>query len=63
MNKKTTGLVLIILGVLMVAFDLLAIPLGLAAPGYGWKQTSLMVVGFVALGAGLMLSLSKTKKK
>ena len=62
MNKKTTGLVLIILGVLMVAFDLLAIPLGLAAPGFGWKQTALMVVGIVVLAAGLMLSLSKAKK-
>ena len=61
MNKKTAGLVLIILGVLMVAFDLLAIPLGLAAPGYGWKQIALMVVGIVVLAAGLMLSLSKKK--
>jgi hypothetical protein len=62
MNKKTSGIVLIILGVLMIAFDLLAVPLGLASAGFGWKQTALMVVGFVALGAGLMLSLSKAKK-
>ena len=61
MNKKTTGIALIILGILMVAFDLVAIPLGMAAPGYGWKQIALMVVGIVVLAAGLMLSLAKKK--
>jgi len=62
MNKKTLALVLVILGVLMIVVDLVAVPLGLASAGFGWKQISLMVVGFLALGAGLFLNFSKAKK-
>ncbi len=61
MKNKTLGIVLVILGVLMIAFDLAAIPLGLASPGFGWKQIALMFAGAIALGAGLFLSLSKVK--
>lgn len=61
MKNKTLGIVLVILGVLMIALDLLAVPLGIASAGYGWKQIALMVAGVVALGAGLFLSLSKSK--
>jgi hypothetical protein len=63
MKNKTLGIVLVILGILMIAFDLLAVPLNIASPGFGWKQMSLMTVGVVVLAAGLMLSLSKKKTK
>jgi len=63
MNKKTWGIVLIVLGVLMVVFDFLAIPLHLASAGFGLKQIALLIAGIVVLGVGLVLSFSKGKNQ
>jgi hypothetical protein len=62
MKKKTWGIVLVVLSVLMIAFDLLVGPLNLGAAGFGWKQITLLAAGAAALGAGLVLSLVKGNK-
>lgn len=62
MKKKTWGILLAVLGVLMIAFDFLVGPLNLGAAGFGWKQITLLVAGSAALGAGLVLSFVKGKK-
>ncbi len=62
MKKKTWGIILVVLGVLMIAFDLLVGPLNLGAAGFGWKQITFLVAGVAALGVGLFFSLVKAKK-
>jgi hypothetical protein len=62
MKKKTWGIILVVLGILMTVFDFLVEPLGLGTAGFGWKQIILLVAGIAALGAGLFLTLAKTKK-
>jgi hypothetical protein len=62
MKKKTWGILLVVLGVLMIALDFLVEPLGLGAGGFGWKQITLLAAGAAALGAGLVLSLVKGNK-
>jgi hypothetical protein len=62
-NKKTWGIVLIVLGVLMVVFDFLAIPLHLASVGFGPKQIALLVAGIIVLVVGLVLSFVKGKNQ
>ncbi|PKO13041.1 MAG: hypothetical protein CVU39_21125 [Chloroflexi bacterium HGW-Chloroflexi-10] len=61
MNKKTIGIILIVLGVLMLAVDLLIEPLNLGGPGFGWKQIVLLIAGFIAIGAGYVLGFLKGK--
>lgn len=64
MKNKTLGLVLLILGVLMIALDLLIEPLQLGGGGgFGWKQIALLVAGIVAVGAGFLLSFPRGTKK
>ncbi len=62
MQKKTLAIILVVLGVLAVVFDFLAGPLGIAHPGFGWKQISLLVVGLLAIAAGLLMIFQKGKK-
>lgn len=63
MKNKTVGYVLLILGVLLVAFDFLIEPLHLGGGGFGWKQILLLVVGIVAIGAGFVLGFTKVLRK
>ena len=62
MTKKTYGIALIVVGVLIVAFVFLAAPLHLASPGLGWKQAAGLLLGLLALAAGVMLFLGKKAK-
>ncbi len=64
MKNKRIGLILVILGVLMVVGDVLVEPLHLGSGGgFGWKQITLLVVGFIFLIVGLVLNLSKSKNQ
>ncbi len=64
MKNKRIGLILVILGVLMVLGDILVEPLQLGSGGgFGWKQITLLVVGFIFLIVGLVLNLSKSKNQ
>ncbi len=62
MNKKTWGIVLAVLGVLLVVFDFLAKSLHVASGSFGLKQIGLLVVGIIILVVGLVFSFSKEKK-
>jgi hypothetical protein len=62
MKKKTWGIILIVLGVLMIVFDFLVGPLGLGTAGFGWKQITFLVAGIAALGVGLFFSFVKAKE-
>lgn len=62
MKTKTVGIVLIILGVLMIALDLLIEPLQLGGGGFGWKQIVLLVAGIVVAGAGIVIGFTKAFK-
>lgn len=57
--NKTTGLVFIGIGVLIVAAVFLAAPLHLASAGFGTKKIIGLAVGLVVLGIGLVGALSK----
>lgn len=59
MSNKTLGIVLIVVGVLIVIAVFLAAPLHLASAGFGYKKIAGVVVGIVALVAGLFLSFGK----
>ena len=64
MKNKTVGLILVIVGVLMVVADVLAEPLHLSSSGgFGWKQITFLVAGFIILIVGLILSLSKSSSQ
>jgi hypothetical protein len=59
-NKKLTGILMIVIGVILLALSLLADVIGLGgASGFGWKQILGSVVGAAAVVAGLILALKK----
>jgi hypothetical protein len=62
MKKKTWGIILVVLGVLMIAFDFLVGPLNLGTAGFGWKQIAFLVAGVAALGVSLFFGFAKAKK-
>lgn len=53
------GFVIFGLGLLIVFFDLLAIPLHLASPGFGFMDIALLFAGIVLLGIGFFIILSR----
>lgn len=56
MNRKTTGVVVLVVGVLLFLVAATADTLGIGgAPGFGWKQITGVVVGVVAAAAGMNL--------
>ncbi len=61
MSNKTYGILLIVVGVLVVLVVVLAVPLHLSVGGFGYKKIGAVVIGAIALAAGLFLSLRKTK--
>ena len=62
MSNKTYGIVLIVVGVLIVLVVFLAAPLHLGGAGFGLKKIAALVVGVIALAAGLYMTLSKKVK-
>jgi hypothetical protein len=61
MSNKTYGILLVVVGVLIVLVVVLAVPLHLSAGGFGYKKIAAVVIGMIALAAGLFLSLRKAK--
>jgi hypothetical protein len=60
MDKKTMGIVFLILGVLLFLVSLTADSLGIGgAPGVGWKQITGAVVGVAVAAAGMVLRRAK----
>ena len=57
--NKTTGIILIIGGVLIIAADFLAGPLGLSNNSFGLNHILLLVAGIVVIVVGLIPVLSK----
>ena len=56
MDKKTIGLIGLILGIVFVIVAVFGDSLGLGqAPGFGWKQIVVLVAGVVCVGGGLFL--------
>jgi hypothetical protein len=53
---KYLGIILLIVGVLIVAFVLLASPLGIMGSGFGIKHVLGVVVGAVVLATGIFLA-------
>ena len=59
-NKKTIGILMIVIGIALLIISLLADTLGLGgAAGFGWKQILGSVVGAIAVVAGLILAIKK----
>jgi len=62
MSNKTYGILLIVVGVLIIAVVFLAVPLHLGGAGFGLKKIAGVVIGMIALAAGLILTLNKKTK-
>ena len=56
MSNKTYGIILIVVGVLIVAAIFFAVPLHLAAAGFGLKKLGGVVLGVVIFVAGLLIA-------
>ena len=53
MSKRTQGIVLMVVGVMVVVLSLAADALGIGAdPGIGWKQAVGALVGVIVVGVG-----------
>ena len=56
MNRKTTGVVVLVAGVLLALVAAAADSIGIGgAPGFGWKQITGVVVGVITAAAGMNL--------
>jgi len=62
MSNKTYGILLIVIGVVVLAVVLLAVPLHLSVGGFGLKKIAATVIGVLVLAAGLFLTLRKKGK-
>jgi hypothetical protein len=59
-RRKTAGIVLLVAGVAILALSLAADPLGIGVnPSFGYYQIIAIVVGAVAVVAGLILRFKK----
>lgn len=56
MNKRTLGLIAAVVGIVVLLVSLLANPLGLGAPGFGFKQIIGAVLGAVVAVLGIVLA-------
>jgi predicted phage tail protein len=64
MSKKTIGIVLIILGVIVAVVAFAADALGIGgSPGIGWKQLLGATIGVSVALVGVWLELSKPDQK
>ena len=60
MSNKTYGILLIVVGVVVVALVFLAVPLHLSSSNaFGLKKIAAVVIGVIALAAGLFLTMTK----
>jgi hypothetical protein len=60
MSKKTIGVVLIVLGVVLLLVSITADTLGIGTGnGFGWKQAVGAIVGNLIALAGIWLSVNK----
>jgi len=58
-GKKTIGIVLLVVGIVILLVSLLAYPLGLGGPAFGPKQISGTIAGAIVTVVGLVLTLKK----
>ena len=58
-GKKTTGIVLLVVGIVVLLLSLLAYPLGIGGPEFGLYQIAGTVVGAIVAVVGLVLTLKK----
>ena len=58
-GKKTIGIVLLVVGIVILLVSLLAYPLGLGGPAFGPKQISGTIAGAIVTVVGLVLTLRK----
>jgi len=64
MSRKQLSLILLISGFLLAVVSLLADMLGIGnRPGFGWKQTSGVIVGTAAILLGFWMLSRKEKGK
>ena len=60
MSRKTLGLILVVLGVLVIVVGAFADTLGIGEGGaFGWKQTVALIVGIIVAVAGGWLATRK----
>lgn len=64
MKKRTAGIILVVVSIVVILADILAPLLGIAGvyAGFGWKKMSVLVVAIVVLAAGIML-MNRDKQK
>jgi len=58
-GKKTVGIVLLVVGIVVLLLSLLAYPLGLGGPAFGPRQIAGTIAGAVVTVVGLVLTLKK----
>jgi hypothetical protein len=59
-NKKTVGIVLLVVGIILSILSLIADRIGIgAAPGFGMNQIIATTVGVIMAVAGLVLTIRK----
>ena len=62
MNQRSTGVILLIIGLVLAALSLTADLIGLGeGSGFGYKQIAGLVVGLAGIIAGLILIIRKPK--
>ena len=55
MNKKTIGIILLIVGAILLIVSLAADSIGIGLPGFGLKQIAGTVVGVIIAAVGFVL--------
>ena len=58
-GKKTAGIVLLVVGIVVLLLSLLAYPLGIGGPTFGPYQIAGTVAGAIVTVVGLVLTLKK----
>jgi hypothetical protein len=59
-GKKTTGIVLLVVGIVVLLLSLAADPIGIGShPGFGYYQIAGAIVGAILAVVGLILALKK----
>ena len=64
MSRKTLGIVLMVIGILLVVVSLVADMLGIGSvPGFGWKQLLGTAVGVIVALVGIWMTFRKPVQK
>jgi hypothetical protein len=58
-GKKTAGIVLLVVGIVVLLLSLLADPLGIGGPAFGPYQMAGTIAGAIVTVVGLVLTLKK----